>query len=470
MGCSYSRSNGDSNPNLFSVYNVDDQGQELTAGKIEVSDSQLTLFQKNKEPIKWPLRCLRRYGFDAELFSFESGRRCPTGSGIYAFKCRRAEALFNLLQECIHRAGQEEHRYNTSATLTSSSAIRSSSLAESSYVSPTAPAVPIQSPLTAPSDDGELNNDAGHHYINGDVAHGSPQNVLGAGAVTHEYVNSAICSLPRRRSSTDTETADIDMEFDAGSEDVLVDVVTGENGVVNYTMINLPRGGVASVRRSSEEDESSRRDSRESRSTVGQTEPYMNMEMLGIVDTKPEVSSYMNVEAATISNGSTGKQQQQQQQQRKNSGLLLRRALQRQTSLEQHSYANLDLAAPSAGSVISTTARNSLPNTSSSKVNYIQLDLEQHVDVNGATCSGAAPASPSSIVSSPESPSRKVQNGGGSGADSTDSYAMIDFNKTVALSNTSKAASVDEGSRKTRHSSTVSDKYLTIVTAIREGN
>ena len=50
-----------------------------------------------------------RYGFDSELFSFESGRRCPTGPGIYAFKCKRAEALFNLLQEYIQRAGQEEH-------------------------------------------------------------------------------------------------------------------------------------------------------------------------------------------------------------------------------------------------------------------------------------------------------------------------------------------------------------------------
>lgn len=48
-----------------------------------------------------------RYGFDAELFSFESGRRCPTGPGIYAFKCRRAEALFNLLQLQIQNITEE---------------------------------------------------------------------------------------------------------------------------------------------------------------------------------------------------------------------------------------------------------------------------------------------------------------------------------------------------------------------------
>lgn len=77
-------------------------------GRIEITDDDLVLHQKGKDPICWPLRSLRRYGFDAELFSFESGRRCPTGQGIYAFKCQRAEALFNLLQECIQRAGQQQ--------------------------------------------------------------------------------------------------------------------------------------------------------------------------------------------------------------------------------------------------------------------------------------------------------------------------------------------------------------------------
>ena len=31
-----------------------------------------------------------------------SGRKNPTGPGIYSFKCRRAENLFNLLQVCLH--------------------------------------------------------------------------------------------------------------------------------------------------------------------------------------------------------------------------------------------------------------------------------------------------------------------------------------------------------------------------------
>src|SRR6218665_2332454 len=97
---------------LFDVHNIDDRGQERSPGKIEVGDEDLVLHQTGKDPVRWPLRSLRRYGFDAELFSFESGRRCATGPGIYAFKCLRAEALFAVLQETIIRAGQLEVNRN----------------------------------------------------------------------------------------------------------------------------------------------------------------------------------------------------------------------------------------------------------------------------------------------------------------------------------------------------------------------
>ena len=86
------------NSRIFRIWNVDDAGHELNPGKLEIADSDLILYQKGKRVVHWPLRCLRRYGFDAEIFSFESGRRCLTGRGIFAFKCRRSEVLFNLLQ------------------------------------------------------------------------------------------------------------------------------------------------------------------------------------------------------------------------------------------------------------------------------------------------------------------------------------------------------------------------------------
>ena len=102
MGCVNSRADiNDLHPNIFHVMNVDDDGNFVSPGRLEVTEVDIILYQRGKQH-KWPLRCLRRYGYDLEgLFSFESGRRCSTGPGIYAFKCRRAEELFNLVQTKI---------------------------------------------------------------------------------------------------------------------------------------------------------------------------------------------------------------------------------------------------------------------------------------------------------------------------------------------------------------------------------
>ena len=45
----------------------------------------LTSYSNFREDM-WPLKSLRRYGADEDVFSFESGRRCPMGEGIFAFK------------------------------------------------------------------------------------------------------------------------------------------------------------------------------------------------------------------------------------------------------------------------------------------------------------------------------------------------------------------------------------------------
>lgn len=102
MGCISSKKElRDINPNMYRVVNVDDDGAALWSGQLSISRTELTLFRKHKEPTHWPLKCLRRYGYDADLFTFEAGRRCTTGEGIYAFRCRRAESLFQTLQSYI---------------------------------------------------------------------------------------------------------------------------------------------------------------------------------------------------------------------------------------------------------------------------------------------------------------------------------------------------------------------------------
>lgn len=102
MGCISSKKElRDINPNMYRVINVDDAGTALWSGQLSISRTELTLFRKHKEPTQWPLKCLRRYGYDNDVFTFEAGRRCTTGEGIYAFRCRHAESLFRTVQNYI---------------------------------------------------------------------------------------------------------------------------------------------------------------------------------------------------------------------------------------------------------------------------------------------------------------------------------------------------------------------------------
>ncbi|XP_065837667.1 uncharacterized protein [Oscarella lobularis] len=100
MGCLNSAPK--ENRGRFRVKNLDDQNRVVGEGELEVTATHLVLHQ-NDEPIKWPLKFLRRYGYDENLFSFEAGRRCPTGEGIYAFSTRGAEQIFRLVETNIKK-------------------------------------------------------------------------------------------------------------------------------------------------------------------------------------------------------------------------------------------------------------------------------------------------------------------------------------------------------------------------------
>ncbi|EAA14022.4 AGAP009930-PA [Anopheles gambiae str. PEST] len=126
MGCINSKKDDkDYHSNIFHVINIDNDGTELWSGKLEVTRVELTLYRKGKEPTKWPLKCLRRYGYNVDQFSFEAGRRCTTGEGIYAFRCRRAETLFYTQMQCtfvMNRTGMA-----TSQSLSPNGTIHSNS-------------------------------------------------------------------------------------------------------------------------------------------------------------------------------------------------------------------------------------------------------------------------------------------------------------------------------------------------------
>ncbi|XP_047451482.1 fibroblast growth factor receptor substrate 2-like [Mugil cephalus] len=102
LSCPEKESIPDNHHSKFKVTNVDDDGNELGSGLMELTEAELVLHTHRRDDVRWPYLCLRRYGYDSNLFSFESGRRCQTGQGIFAFKCSRAEEIFNLLQEVMH--------------------------------------------------------------------------------------------------------------------------------------------------------------------------------------------------------------------------------------------------------------------------------------------------------------------------------------------------------------------------------
>lgn len=74
MGCLQSKNeSSDIHPNVFRVINIDENGSDLCSGQLEITDSTIVLYREGRETTVWPLHSLRRYGFESEIFSFESG-------------------------------------------------------------------------------------------------------------------------------------------------------------------------------------------------------------------------------------------------------------------------------------------------------------------------------------------------------------------------------------------------------------
>lgn len=88
----------------FDVFNVDARLFKHSKGQLQITNNFLILYQKNfhtVEQIKWPLNGVRRYGYYKDIFLFESGRKCPTGEGLFAFKCNKAKRLNDTLHKVI---------------------------------------------------------------------------------------------------------------------------------------------------------------------------------------------------------------------------------------------------------------------------------------------------------------------------------------------------------------------------------
>lgn len=83
-------------------------------GFLEINPQELIFVAPEQEPVAWALQHLRRYGLTGNVFSFEAGRRCPTGPGIYTFRCSNATQFYSKFQRCINSMTLSTDRNNTS--------------------------------------------------------------------------------------------------------------------------------------------------------------------------------------------------------------------------------------------------------------------------------------------------------------------------------------------------------------------
>lgn len=81
------------------VINIDSSGVEKNSGRMEIVDYNLVFHKRGRPTTVWPLNTVRRYGYESNLFCFEVGRSSLYGQGIYAFKCKKANYLFEAIKK-----------------------------------------------------------------------------------------------------------------------------------------------------------------------------------------------------------------------------------------------------------------------------------------------------------------------------------------------------------------------------------
>lgn len=104
--------------NVFEVRNISDERKEVGQGTVEVTGTDLIYIDSStNEKWKWPYKFLRKYGYEGNIFTFEAGRRCLGGEGLYAFASERASEIHEAIVESIqsHKQSAQSDRFAKSA-------------------------------------------------------------------------------------------------------------------------------------------------------------------------------------------------------------------------------------------------------------------------------------------------------------------------------------------------------------------